>query len=195
MGIVGSRYIYTQDLLSLESHQSTQSPLQCSRGPSPLTLDRLQVYLSRHPDQQFSSYVSRGLWNGFHIGFSHLSPLRPATHNHPSASENPSVITDHLRDELRSGRLIGPVRPALGHHIQVSPLGLVPKPHSTKWRVIMDLSAPRNLSVNDGISPSLCSLQYASVDSAVDIITQLGQSSELVKLDLSNVYRMIPVHP
>ena len=50
-------------------------------------------------------------------------------------------------------------------------------------------------STNDGISPSLCSLRYASVDNAVDIIIQLGQSTELVKLDLSNAYRMVPVHP
>ena len=33
------------------------------------------------------------------------------------------------------------------------------------------------------------------MDNAVDIITNLGQSTALVKLDLSNAYRIILVHP
>ena len=49
--------------------------------------------------------------------------------------------------------------------------------------------------MNDGISLSCCSLQYASINDAVDIIMQLGQGTELVKLDLSNAYRIVPVHP
>ena len=70
------------------------------------------------------------------------------------------------------------------------------KPHvNDLWRLIVDLSHPKHLSVNDGISTSLCSLEYASVDNAVDLILQLGPGTELVKMDLSNAYRMVPVHP
>ena len=42
--------------------------------------------------------------------------------------------------------------------------------------------------MNDGINPSLCLIQYNSVDDKIDIILQLGQAIELVKLDLSNAY-------
>ena len=49
--------------------------------------------------------------------------------------------------------------------------------------------------MNDGISPALCSLSYASVDDAVHMIMQLGPGTELVKVDISNAYRMVPVHP
>ena len=59
----------------------------------------------------------------------------------------------------------------------------------------MDLSSPRGRSVNDGISSSLCSLSYASVDNTVNIITMLGRGTSLIKIDLSNAYRMVPVHP
>ncbi len=70
------------------------------------------------------------------------------------------------------------------------------KPHvNDLWRLIVDLSHPKHLSVNDGISTSLCSLEYASVDNAVDLILQLGPGTELVKMDLSYAYRMVPVHP
>ena len=74
-------------------------------------------------------------------------------------------------------------------------MGLIPKLHSNRWRLIVDLSAPRSHSVNDGISPQLCSLRYASIDNAVSIIMSLGQHTELVKLDLSNAYRIVPIHP
>ena len=74
-------------------------------------------------------------------------------------------------------------------------IGLVPKSHSDKWRMIVDLSSPRGHSVNDGISSAICSLQYATVDDAVGIIRRLGRGTELVKIDLSNAYRMVPVHP
>ena len=110
-------------------------------------------------------------------------------------SRTPGVITDQLQSELQLGRLVGPLPPAHASVVHVSPMGLVPKPHSDKWRLIVDLSSPRGRSVNDGISSALCSLQYASVDNAVDIIRCLGQSTELVKLDLSNAYRIVPVHP
>ena len=58
----------------------------------------------------------------------------------------------------------------------------------------MDLSSPQGRSVNDGISSSLCSLSYASVDDTVNIITMLGRGTSLIKINLSNAYRMVPVH-
>jgi hypothetical protein len=74
-------------------------------------------------------------------------------------------------------------------------MGLVPKPHSSKWRLIVDLSFPRNGSINDGISSAFCSLQYASISDAVELIKHLGRGTELVKMDLANAYRIVPVHP
>ena len=131
MGIVGTHYHYMQDLLALESNQSTTPSFQCIPGPSPLKLHLLQAFASRHPNPQFATYVLGGLRNGFHIhvGFSRSSPLRSATANHPSEDEKPSVIADLLHKEVRVGRLVGPIPQSLVSQVQVSPLGLVPKPH------------------------------------------------------------------
>ena len=122
----------------------------------------------------------------------HLS--LPPFPNHPSTQEHPVTVTNHIQEELRLGRLVGLTPLSLCVHVHTSPLGLVPKPHSNKWRLIVDLSSPRGRSVNDGISSSLCSLSYASVDNAVNIITMLGRGTSLIKIDLSNSYRMVPVH-
>ena len=195
MGIVEGRYRYMTDLLALQIPPLT-STLACVRGPSPIFLNRLLPYLARYPDVAFSSYIENGLRHGFRIGFNHESvQLGSSSRNHPSSQEHPGIIADHLREELRQERVVGPIHPSLVNQVHTSPIGLVPKPHSSKWRLIVDLSAPRGHSVNDGISPALCSLTYASVDDAVSIITQLGQGTNLIKVDLSNAYRIVPVHP
>ena len=98
--------------------------------------------------------------------------------------------------ELEAGRVLGPIQPQQTLTVHVSPLGLVPKKHqSNEWRLICDLSSPSNHSVNVGISPKLCSLHYASVDDAMAIIQQLGRNTRLIKLDIKDTYRIVPVHP
>ena len=80
--------------------------------------------------------------------------------------------------------------------LHLSPVGLVPKGHSgDTWRMIVDLSYPQGNSVNDLISFDLCSFLYPSVDDAVDFILSLGRYTQLVKIDLKNAYRVLPIHP
>ena len=61
--------------------------------------------------------------------------------------------------------------------------------------MICDLSSPSGHSVNDGIPRDLCSLQYTSVDDAVGILQRLGRGTQLIKLDIQDAYRIVPVHP
>ena len=80
-------------------------------------------------------------------------------------------------------------------HIRKS-IGVIPKPHQPgKWRLITDLSSPKSGSANDGVSPGLCSVSYASVDDAVRCVMSLGKGALLAKLDIASAYRIVPVHP
>lgn len=80
--------------------------------------------------------------------------------------------------------------------VQVSRFGVIRKGHQVgKWWLIVDLSATKGASVNDGVQPVLCSLVYTSVNEAVQVILQQGQGCELAKLDNMSAYRLIPVHP
>ena len=73
---------------------------------------------------------------------------------------------------------------------------MIPKPHRPgKWRLITDFSSPEGASVNDGIDASLCSVVYTSVDNAINEVVHLGKGTLLVKSDLENAYRMVPVYP
>ena len=134
---------------------------------------------------------------GFQIRYSHnRANLRSRNLNHPSALENKQVVDERIAAELAVGWLLGPLTSQLASLVHTSPLGLVPKAHQpNKWRMICDHSSPYGGSVNDGISPDLCSLCYAKVDDAVNVIRHLSRGTQLVKLDLKDAYRIVPVHP
>ena len=109
-----------------------------------------------------------------------LSALSSSLSNHPSTQDNPITVSSHIDEELRLGRLVGPLPQELAARVHTSPMGLVPKPCSHKWRLIVDLSSPRGRSINDGIPSSFCSLSYASVDEAVELIASLGSGTNLI---------------
>ena len=82
-------------------------------------------------------------------------------------------------EEVAAGRVLGPLPeeyvPASGWH--VSHFGVIPKPHKpNKWRLIVDLLYPAGASVNDSISPALCSLR---VEEVAAVVLQLEKGTEL----------------
>ena len=137
-----------------------------------------------------------GIANGFRIGFAPSSHLcTPAKINHPFAIDHPMVISEGLQAEVDKGRLIGPFNPGDFPYAQISSLGAVEKKHSTKWRLILDLSHPAEFSVNDGIAKPLCSLKYSRVSDVVDQILRMGRGCSLAKIDINSAFCNVPVHP
>ena len=182
-------------LLALDNTRCMSSPINLPRAPTPVIVSALWSAMQHHPDQRLAGYILSGLTNGFRIGFDRRCRLRCNGRNHPSSTEQPLIVQQHIELEQARGSLVGPLSPSLATTVHVSPLGLVPKPHSDKWRLIVDLSSLEGRSVNDGICSDLTSVVYASVDNAVEIIRRLGPGTELVKMDLKDAYRVIPVHP
>ena len=111
-----------------------------------LPIKEWDPFLAAYPDQRFPAFLRRGITWGFRIGFDPSSKLRTCSGNFKSIDVNRAAAKPlHL---CRSGRL-KPV--TLLEHVHTSPLGLIPKPHQpSKFGLIVDLSAPPNLSVNDG---------------------------------------------
>ena len=195
--IFSGHYRYRRDLLHLEGLCSQHAAPSWGCGSSPVVIDALASFLHCHPDTEFANFILRGFAQGFHIGFDRTRCcLRSQSTNHPSALSNGAVVEEYIALEVDGGRLVGPLSQEAAAGVHVSPVGLVPKPHQAdRWRMIVDLSCPQNHSVNDGIAPALASIQYASVDQAVQIILSLGQYTQLTKIDLKNAYRIVPVHP
>ena len=157
LGIHSNQYAYMNDLRALSRTEDIHQPSSVTHqpSPSPIQIPVLAMSLRYHPDQDFSSFILRGLLEGFHIGYtSQTRPLRTATRNHPSSLANPQAVSAYIRSEATAGRMVGPLINTEGVHC--SPIGLVPKGRGTgAWRMIVDLSYPNGMSVNDGIAPSL----------------------------------------
>ncbi len=113
-------------------------------------------------------YTALSMVSGWVTTTKHIHAFEQAP-NHPSAQEHPTVISKSLETEIAKGHLIGPLDITKFPYMQVSSLGVVPKKHSDKWRLILDLSHPKGQSVNDGIDRTSCSLAYIKVD---DIVQQ-----------------------
>ena len=195
-----SSYQYTDDLTRLNS---CRPPWEAKTNPTlqsihtPLVVSAWDTALASHPDKTYAQYIVKGLQEGFRIGFRYGSPLRSATANMPSATQQPEVINDYLSKELARNRFIGPFEiDEVPAGIHISRFGVIPKGHNTgKWRLITDLSFPHGLSVNDGIDPALCSLTYTSVEKVSLIISEVGGTPLLAKIDIESAYRLVPVHP
>ena len=150
------KHLYTTDLLKLEacSLDTASNPVSV---PTTLPVDQWEPFLHSHPNHEFAAYIRRGLRGRFRVRVpsNYREKLKPASRNHPSANAIPNEVSRLLSAEISAGRL----RP-LGGACHISPIGMVPKSgFPPKWRLIVDLSSPCNASVNDGISPDLCTLE------------------------------------
>ena len=173
-------------------------PAHLCQVPSPLSA-RLSTWTKRlapHPDRDFANYILSGIEHGFRVGFEYSHPLSSAKRNMLSASQHPKVVENYLGNERAEGRILGPINPRSVPGLHTSRFGVIPKGHSSgKWRLITDLSSPEGASVNDGISPTLCSLSYTSVDKVAKAAQRLGPGALLAKVDIKSAYRLVPVHP
>ena len=100
--------------------------------------------------------------------------LQSSTSNLPTP--NSSIITDYLAKELFLSRMWKYPLNTAPQGIYISPVGAIPKKHKPgKYRLIMDVSSPKNFSVNDGVDPALLSLSYVSINHLSSLILSLGE--------------------
>ena len=78
--------------------------------------------------------------------------------------------------------------------LRVSPIGVVAKKDGG-WRLITHLLYPPNWSVNDFINPEICKVKYSSFDKVVEMISVLGSNVLCAKMDISQAFRLLVVHP
>ena len=113
-----------------------------------------------------------------------------------TANANPQQIAQNIATEVSLGRMAGPFDTPPLTNFQVSPLGIIPKKNSDKFRTIFHLSYPKSgNSINSYIEKSDFSLSYVSVDEAIKAIKPLGQAAFMAKKDIESAFHLYPVHP
>ena len=149
-----------------------------------------------HPDRSFVQDLLHDIIHGVELGYCGR-PTPQSYPNHTSALEASDHIIKELTRELNLTRMGGPYLTPPTPHFVGSSMGAVPKKRSNplKYRVIHDLSLPRDKSVNDFIPAERFQCYYDTLDRAISLVKQAGTGAYMAKLDFSDAYRHILVRP
>ena len=164
--------------------------------PTPINVDRLEGLLVDHPDHNFVRTLCHSLRHGADVGYK--GPRRATfSKNLPTATAQPEIVSANLEKEVALGRVAGPFANPPFPNFHVSPIGLVPKKHSTKFRTIFHLSYPKSgaSSINYSIPKEEYGLQYITIDNAIHGILNSGPGCFLAKTDIESAFRLIPLKP
>ena len=114
--------------------------------------------------------------------------------NLKSALDNEAHVTDAIAKELIRRYIAGPFKTPLIHPLHCSPLGVVPK-KDMSWCLILDLSLPKGLSVNEWISKEDFSVTFSKFDDAVNLVRVAGPGCTNGKIGHQHAFRIMPVRP
>ena len=159
----------------------------------PLQRNFFDQWLNDYDDRV---YVLEGIDYGVDIGYRGCQAYRESP-NWPSIATLAQDTFSSISKDLSKGRVSGPFDEIPHPDFVASPLGAFRRKRSGKVRVIHDLSWPPGNSINDGINPDDYSLQYISVDYAVQLCLDigLGRPVYLAQLDLMDAFKQIFVRP
>lgn len=165
---------------------------------TPVLTSQLAILLQSHPDRPFVNFLITGLSQGVLIGIPHLPTSSLVIPNLQSALNEPATISQLLLKEVNKGYVIGPFSSPPFPFYRVNPLGVATRKYAEKKRLILDLSAPHSgphSSINSLIPKPPFSLFYATVDHAISLIKSAGQGAWLAKADITDAFKIMPVHP
>jgi hypothetical protein len=150
--------------------------------------------LSIHPDQSYATTMTRYIHQGVPILYDGPEFERVCP-NWDSTQKFRAEVSKSIREDILLGRKSGPYDKPPCPNFIASPLGAFVKKHSSKIRIIHDLSWPPNESVNAFIPPHMCSVSYISVDDAIRQVKLRGRGSLMSKLYLKDAYKCVTVGP
>ena len=160
-----------------------------------MRVHRFKRYLAGY-NVLLQNTLTDGFTKGFRIASSMQHPsVSNKYSNHPSAVLHSDVVSAKLHDEMAMNRIAGPFDIPTPANCIFSPLGVVPKKSSGEFRLIHDLSFPRDNSVNSHIHKSHTAVQYELLDHCVSIIRSIGPNCLIAKADIKDAFRILPIHP
>jgi hypothetical protein len=102
---------------------------------TPVRVDALEDTLCGHPDSSFVLKLCSDLRFGARFGYDGPR-MSKFSKNLKSAIDNPTIVSTNLAKEVALGHTAGPFTNPPFTNLQVSPIGIVPRKHSDKFRTI-----------------------------------------------------------
>ena len=104
-------------------------------------------------------------------------------------------ISDAVASWIKKGFVKGPIpMKEVPKEAKFSALMTRPKPNGS-CRIILNLSAPKKKSVNDGIDKKEYPAKMSSTTEWLRVLKKAGRGCYILKVDWSDAYKHIPVHP
>lgn len=167
---------------------------------TPIRVDRLEELLRPHPNRPFVESILNGLREGFWPYADESVTTAPVEiPNHATVLQDPAILRKARDRELEMGRFSAPF-PELLPAMRTAPLGLVPKKASGQFRMIVDHSAGGLHSLNSTIPHDRIAVRYDNVrDLGACLLAFRRENGDRIiflwKSDISEAFRLIPVHP
>jgi len=194
----GDRDFSNTALSSLNSHPDLFAVI------TPINIDIFRELLQDHPNRLFVDSILRGLSEGFWPCADTAMDGYPLTWDNSfrplKNEEHQAFVQQQVDEEVRLGRFSHPFGPDLLGGMYSTPVHVVPKPNSSKLRLVVDHSAGEfslnsmiNLDDSSGVkldgmrSLGLSLLQFRREHGNVPLV--------VFKSDVSQAYRRLPMHP
>ncbi len=167
-----------------------------SLATSPIKYNVLKEYLKNHPDRSLVNFLINGFKEGFNIDylgpqFENWSNFNEISHD----DEELNLIDSKLQVEIAENRIAGPFDEAPLPNFRVSPIFLVPKRVPGEFRLIHNLSHPKDDSINDYIPDEAAAVKYSKIDDAINIIQRnRWKAPFLAKTDIKGAFKLLPIH-
>ena len=163
---------------------------------SGLHIDAWRTYLKDYEDVEICDFLEFG-WPS---NFNHNACLQSTLRNHKSGLDFGCHIDAYIDTELGKYALLGPFLAPPVVPLHLSPVMTRPKKDSELRRIVVDLSWPHGLAVNDGIPTDQYlgrpfHLTLPTVDYMTSRVRELGSGCFLYKMDLSRGYRQLRLDP
>jgi len=164
--------------------------------PSPINPTNLSASLQdSNYDSEKVAYLIQGFTTGFALGHYSL-PINTEPVNSHNISGKERIVQEKILAEIKLGRMSGPYKKPPFIPFQISPVNIIQKKDTSKFRFLHNLSSPYNGdSINDHIMQSDKSVQYSSIGDAIKIILAHDIGAYLCKTDITDAFRLIPIRP
>ena len=127
--------------------------------------------MSQGYDCRSKTALILGFKSGFRIDSSiDTDPRKGLYENNKYVNDNLSFVQTKLDKEKALGRIADPYQNPPLSNMVFSPLGVVPKNEPGDFRLIHDLSYPKENSVNSHIAPEFSSVSFEMLDDCIRIM-------------------------
>ena len=115
---------------------------------------------------------------------------RPSCENSHAVQHKPDVTQALVDEEVAKGLILGPFGILPLDDMVYSPLNIVPKGNTDKYRLIHDLAFlyDTDQSVNSCIAWELASVQYHYIDEVINIAVVLGHEYQGLHIDILSAF-------